>query len=195
MSLLSLRWLGDTSAVTLSAGVALFSSYSLPGLGSRCGKSAQPEKMAKRVVTNNRVFGEPTYSPMCDLLKWSGSVCGWWMCPCTVSSTHTLLGTHTPRSLLKSSHWMPGSLHRPLGCCWTKIVLLQRRVPPFCVESLCYPQKPELQSPLLIFSKIHASNSVLEFSVVHFPCQKGEVVTLFVRVRVARCLTCVSCSP
>ena len=51
------------SAVALSAGVAVLSSYGLSGLGRGCGKSTQPEETVKRIVTNGE-FGEvPSTTP------------------------------------------------------------------------------------------------------------------------------------
>lgn len=47
----------NCSTVALSAGVAVFSSYGLSGLGRACGKATQPEEMVKRIVTNNGEFG------------------------------------------------------------------------------------------------------------------------------------------
>lgn len=46
------------SAVALSAGVAVTSSYGLSVLGRGCGKSTQPEEMVERTVRNNGGFGD-----------------------------------------------------------------------------------------------------------------------------------------
>lgn len=126
------------------------------------------------------VTGDIPLYPACWL--WTSSVCGWWMCSCTPSSTGTL------GLLCKSSHWASGFLHRPLGCCWTKILLLQRQVPPSYIEgSFASPGTWAVVSFTNLFQKSLLQTLFWSFLKPTSDVERGEVVIILVHFN----LTCV----
>ena len=86
-----------------------------------------------------------------------------------------------PRSLQHRSSWVALQA-LPLGA-WlpaqTFALLLGKdsavtKADPPVLRVLVHCQKPEPWSPLQIFSKSPASNTMLKFSAAHFPCGEGR---------------------